>query len=324
MAGLTLMAVAVCRAQIRLGGDAVVVFASADEGRKILTTRDDFVRALSPFDRAARVKTDRDVSEKEFLEFVGRSVCEWTEAEKTAFGSTLDRLRAPLDRLALPWPQAIYLIKTTGAEEGAAAYTRGSALILPQTMLTPGRSVTPHLLAHELFHILSRSNPGLRDRLYQAIGFGKCPALEWPEALRNRKITNPDAPANDHCLRVQLAGADVWAIPVLFSRTDKYDVQRGGEFFDYMEFRLLLVERQGDPPIVKPIYARSELRLVDVGQVGGFYEQVGRNTDYIIHPEEILADNFADLVLGNREVPSPQVPQRMRDVLAARPAPATK
>ena len=38
-----------------------------DEARRILTTRDDFIRALSPFDRAARVKTDKDVSEKEFL-----------------------------------------------------------------------------------------------------------------------------------------------------------------------------------------------------------------------------------------------------------------
>jgi len=320
MAGLVLMAVAVCRAQIRLGGDAVVTFASAEEGRKILTTRDDFIRALSPFDRAVRLKTDRAVSEEQFLQFVGRSVREWTADEKTAFGATLDRLRAPLDRLALPWPKAIHLIKTTGAEEGEAAYTRGSALILPQTMLTPGGSVTPHLLAHELFHILSRSNPGLRDRLYQAIGFVKCPALEWPEALRNRKVTNPDAPASDHCIRVQLAGTDVWAIPILFSRTAKYDVQRGGEFFDYMEFRLLLVERQGDPPIVKPIYAGSEPRLVDVGQVGGFYEQVGRNTQYIIHPEEILADNFADLVLGNREVPSPEVPQKMLDVFANKPA----
>jgi len=28
------------------------VFANADEGRKILTARDEFVQALSPFDRA--------------------------------------------------------------------------------------------------------------------------------------------------------------------------------------------------------------------------------------------------------------------------------
>jgi hypothetical protein len=320
MYGLVLAVVGACEAQIKLSGDTAVTFATADEGRKILTTRDDFIRALSPFDRAARMKTDRDVSEKEFLEFVGQNVLDWTEAEKVSLGSALDRLKAPLDRLALPWPKVIYAVKTTGDEEGGASYTRGQALILPKTLLAPNRPLDPKLVSHELFHILSRSNPGLRDRLYQAIGFVKCTEIEFPEALRSRKITNPDAPANDHCLRVQVAGADAWAVPILFSQAEKYDIQRGGEFFRYMQFQLLLVDRPGDSTSVKPMYAGSQPRLVDIGQVGGFYEQVGRNTQYIIHPEEILADNFADLVMQDRPVPSPEILKKMQDVLTEKPA----
>jgi hypothetical protein len=46
---------------------------------------------------------------------------------------------------------------------------------------------------------------------------------------------------------------------------------------------------------------------------------VGRNTDYIIHPEEILAENFALLVLGAGNVPSPEVLTRMREALAKKP-----
>ena len=34
------------------------------EGKKILTHRDEFVERMSPFDRSARLKTDRTVSEK--------------------------------------------------------------------------------------------------------------------------------------------------------------------------------------------------------------------------------------------------------------------
>ena len=30
----------------------------------------------------------------------------------------------------------------------------------------------------------------------------------------------------------------------------------------------------------------------------GFFEQVGRNTGYIIHPDEILAENFVKLAIG--------------------------
>ena len=318
--GLIVSAAGACQAQIRLSGDTTVAFAPADKGRKILTMRDDFVRALGPFDRAARAKKADDVSEKAFLEFVGQNVLDWTEEEKALVGSALERLRAPFDRLALPWPQAIYFVKTTGKEEGGAPYTRGQALILPQNMLRPKRTLPPRLLAHELFHILSRNNPGLRDRLDQAIGFVRCAEVELPEALRTRKITNPDAPMNDHCIRVQVEGAEVWAVPIIFSRTDRYDVQRGGEFFAYLQAQLLLVERRGDPPVTRPLYMGSQPRLVDFDQVSGFYEQVGRNTEYIIHPEEILADNFAMLVLGNQNVPSPEILKKLQDVLTEKSA----
>lgn len=313
--GVALMVMGLCQAQVKLSGDAVVTFATAGEGRKILTTRDDFIRALSPFDRAARVKTEKDVSEKEFVAFVGRNVLDWTEAEKASLLRALDRLRTPFDRWALPWPTVIRAVKTTGREEGGAAYTRDHALILPQNVLTPSRPLAPRLVAHELFHILSRSNPGLRDRLYQAIGFEKCAEPDLPEMLRSRKITNPDAPANDHCIRVQVAGTDAWAVPILFSRTS-YDVKTGGDFFQYMQFELLLVDRQGESRTTKPIYEGLQPRLVEVGEIAGFFEQVGRNTQYIIHPEEILADNFADLVMQDRSSPSPEILKKMEAVLA--------
>ncbi len=314
--GLVWAAAGIGRAQVKLTDSTTVVFATAEEGRKILTARDDFVRALSPFDRVARMKTDREVSEEAFLEFVGGNVLDWTDAEKAALSTALDSLRTPLARLTLPWPRVIYAIKTTGAEEGDAAYTRANALVLPRSMLPSNRPVDPKLICHELFHILSRSNPALRDRLYTAIGFVKCGAVEFPETLRRRKLTNPDAPANDHCIRVQVNGSDAWAVPILFSRTEKYDVKRGGEFFRYMEFQLLLVEREGDAPRLKPAPAGQPPRLVGTEQVTGFFEQVGRNTEYIIHPEEILADNFVSLVMQDRHVPSPEVLKKLQGVLA--------
>jgi len=55
--------------------------------------------------------------------------------------------------------------------------------------------------------------------------------------------------------------------------------------------------------------------LVGLQQVAGFFEQVGRNTEYIIHPEEILADNFAILILQEHDVPSPGTIQKLGEVL---------
>jgi hypothetical protein len=317
--GLVWATAGVGQAQFKLTDSTTVVFAPAEEGRKILTTRDDFIRALSPFDRAARMKTDREVSEEAFLEFVGRNVLDWTDAEKAALTSTLDSLKKPLGRLALPWPKVIYLVKTTGAEEGNAAYTRANALILPRSMVPANRPIDARLIGHELFHILSRSNPDLRERLYAALGFVKCGEVEFPETLRGRKLTNPDAPANNHCIRVQVNGTNAWAIPILFSRTEKYDVKRGGAFFQYMEFQFLVVEREGGSARLKPVPQGQPPRLVGIAQVTGFFEQVGRNTQYIIHPEEILADNFASLVMQDPNVPSPEILKKLQDVLAEKP-----
>ena len=53
--------------------------------------------------------------------------------------------------------------------------------------------------------------------------------------------------------------------------------------------------------------------LVPFNRVEGFLEQVGRNTNYIIHAEEILASNFEWLVVGgDKPPPSPELLERIR------------
>ena len=47
-----------------------------------------------------------------------------------------------------------------------------------------------------------------------------------------------------------------------------------------------------------------------------FAEKLGQNTDYTIHPEEAMADNFMFLVSG-RKVPNPALLQRIKAVLQA-------
>lgn len=47
----------------------------------------------------------------------------------------------------------------------------------------------------------------------------------------------------------------------------------------------------------------------------GYHEKIGRNTGYIIHPEEVLADNFALLLLGSGKINSPHVLDGMQRIL---------
>jgi hypothetical protein len=52
-----------------------------------------------------------------------------------------------------------------------------------------------------------------------------------------------------------------------------------------------------------------------LGELEGLYEQVGRNTGYLIHPEEILADNFAVLFQKPPKIASPEIIERIRRIL---------
>jgi len=302
-------------AQMNIGDHTTVSFASIDEARAILTDRDDFVQRMSPFDRAARMKTDGNVSEADYLKFVGANVLAWSDSEKQRLVSVFEDLRTELKGLAWSFPKQVFLVKTTGNEEGGAAYTRANAVVFPQGVLqTPAANIRK-MLCHELFHIMSRANPRLREKLYAAIGFIACNEVAFPPELKARKLTNPDAPKNDHCIRIQVEGQKQWAVPILFSSAAKYDVERGGEFFNYLTFQFLLVQRDDEASTVTPIYAGQKPKLVDMADVSGFFEQTGRNTGYIIHPEEILADNFALLKLKAQDVPSPEIIEKMEEIL---------
>ncbi|MGV3754023.1 MAG: hypothetical protein ACO1QS_01420 [Verrucomicrobiota bacterium] len=314
-----LLTAQLAQAQVPLGPHTTLTFATVEEGQKILTSRDDFIQRLSPFDRSARLKTDQEISEAEFLKFVSQNVLAWDETEKQRITSALENIQAKVQALNLPFPKSISLIKTTGSEEGGAPYTRAHAIILPKSSLTGPLAKLQQTLCHELFHILSRANPGLKAQLYGVIGFVRCDELAFPIALRTRKLTNPDAPLNDHFILLQHEGKDVWAVPILFSRTEKYDPARGGEFFNYLQLQFLISERPLATPNAKTSFTGPTVKLVELGQLTGFYEQVGRNTQYIIHPEEILASNFVLLVLGSSTAPSPEIIQRMETVLKTKP-----
>jgi hypothetical protein len=311
-----------CRALAGLPlGGTTVHFASQSEGRQILTAKDEFIQRLSPFDRSARMKTEKAVSEDELLAFIGRNVAEWTKDETQTVQAATEPLQPLLRDLRLSLPPTVQLIKTTGEEEGNAAYTRATAIVLPQSVLSKSQKDLQKLISHELFHIFSRQNPELREKLYGIIGFTKCHEIELPPELERRKITNPDAPRNDHFILLTIDGHESLAVPTLLSRVETYDVKRGGEFFAYLQFQFLVVEKDRRSGNLKAAVEGSSPKLVGMERVSEFMEQVGKNTDYIIHPEEILADNFALLVLDTPNVPSPEILQKMREILTRKTTP---
>ncbi len=290
------------------------VFATAEEGRGILTAKDDFIEQLSPFDRSCRMRTDSVVTEKEFLEFVSNNVRSWEKEEEDRVRPIIATISPKLERFTSLLPKKVYLVKTTGNEEGGVAYTRGTAIIIPARQLTKDNVTLYKILSHELFHIISRQNRQLRDQLYETIGFKKCPQFKFPRTLEHRKITNPDAPMNDHCILVKAGKQSLWVTPILYSNMEKYTSSHSEHFFDYLQVAFLAVARDNGRGRSPTLFKDARPRLYSEDELSGFYEQIGKNTDYIIHPEEILADNFTYLLFGIKEVESPEIIEKMEKV----------
>ena len=305
----------------RLGPDSVIALASLEEGQAVLTNRDDFIQALSDFDRAARLKTDRPVTESEFLVFLGRNVRSWSATESNKLARVCRNVSEKLTGWNLPLPPTVLLVKTSGAEEGQAAYTRQNAIILPEHMARDSDRSLADTLLHELFHVMSRHQPELRKNLYRLIGFTPINDVLYPIELRERKITNPDGYQTGWLINVTNQNQVLPTIPILYANQARYDPKRGGEFFDYLVFKLLVITNENNR--WQPSLAGGSPQLLEAQQAPGFMDQVGKNTGYIIHPDEILADNFVMLLNGETNVPSPAIIAGMKSILSGSTAAET-
>jgi hypothetical protein len=299
---------------ILLTADCEVRFASLEQGREILTTDDAFTASLSRFDLQARLKTDKEVTLADWKQFVSEQVKAWEPAEIEAVSAALARLKTRLEPLRLPLPPTVRLIRTTGAEEANAAYTRGAAIVLPPKVLNYDAVQLDRLLAHELFHILSRHDGAVRAKLYRIIGFEVCEPIALPPSLAPQRITNPDAPRIDCTISLLGANGQTYVgTPVLYSSTKEYDAKKGGTLFQFLLFRLLVVEQRGGR--WEPVIVKGQPVVINPLEEQAFLDKIGQNTNYIIHPDEIMADNFVRLVMADPGVPSPEIIEQMRTVL---------
>jgi hypothetical protein len=303
-------------AELRITARSAVDFASVAQGRAILGRVDEYVRGMNAFDRKLRLDREDALGEADYLNFIQSQVTAWPAEEQQHVAAVVEKLSARLQGLDLPLPPRVLLIRTTGAGEEGDAYTRANAIVLPARNSGAVPEKLLDLLAHELFHLMTRRDPAFRERAYALIGFRLSPQIALPAALAERRIGNPDAPGLDTYVELTVNERPLLAAPVLLAGED-FSLQVGVELSDYWQLRFLAVEPDGRGG-VQPVVAEGSPVLYALHEVGGFFERVGTNTSYLIHPEEILADNFALMVAGGR-VNDPQRLEQLRALFQRAP-----
>ena len=126
-------------------------------------------------------------------------------------------------------------------------------------------------------------------------------------AIGELNITNPDCPVIEHYITI--GGEDM--VLVLHS-TKPYT---GGNVFEkYINVSLMPVTGAGANK--KPVMKDGKPVLYDIQEQPELFEVIGTNTSYILHPEEVCAENFASL-MTERKVRQPEYLEKMKAHLQA-------
>jgi hypothetical protein len=283
-----------------LGKPSLVQFLDSTTASKAIVDDDidGFFDQISIVDMAIQMKTERTASDRNkvlttYKSFLRTSVSTWTMDEKEKLFNLFTRAKAICDKVSPRlYPGSIRLIKIKTNHYGPDVYyTRGRDILIPENIFdnySEERQLP--VMLHEIFHIYSRYNEKTRTDLYNLIGFKKSDRPVVLDAnLAKIILTNPDGVSMNYYMTLSNDGKATDIVPCITSKNRTFKTTSPA-FFDYLNFDLYKITKSGTGFITESD-ANGKTTL-DVSETPSFFAQIKDNTQYIIHPDEIMADNF--------------------------------
>lgn len=307
-----------CQAQaplkeVRLDAKHIVfLLDSAAAGRAVTLDRSDgFFEKVKLAEMSIQMKRELTPSDTResllpaYMEYLKEDASDYTYAESKFTAEVIEKVFKTAESVAPGiFPDTLLLIKTKSRYYGEGVwYTRENCIIIPANELA-SKKTNPFTttMYHELFHVYSRLHPAKSAELYQLIGFESIGYnnLRMPKSLSERILHNPDGV--DFAQMIHLKQPDsttIQAIPVISANNPGFK-KGSDEFFSYLQFNLFQVEKNADGSwkvLTKEDGITSTLTL---DSQPDFFRQIRDNTGYIIHPDEVLADNFSFIMVKQK------------------------
>ncbi len=241
-----------------------------------------------------------------FVDYLRRDVAAFEPEESVFAAEVLQEVFNTCKEVAPDiFPDTLILIKTKGNHYGNSVYyTRENTIVIPDDALSAGlRQMFLSTMYHELFHVYSRLNPEKRVRLYRLIGFEPLglDQLQMPDSLALRVLYNPDGVDFAQKITLDMGnGKTIHAIPVIFSKNLGFKPGKRA-FFSYVEFSLFQIEKNDRGIWSVRTKDDGYSSTLNMREVPDFFRQIKDNTGYIIHPDEVLADNFSFIMLAKKD-----------------------
>lgn len=293
----TVMLLTACNGDEPLPAPVVINyhFASKSEGQQLMASNTAYYNSLNQNDIDWRMK--RTGATLDELKALGQaSVCEFSGKEKKKLAEAVKFVGQRLAALgvgSLPFPQEdIVFVKTTTDEEpDAGAYTHGTVIYVGGPALKEklnNKKWMHYAVAHELFHCLTRNSPDFRRKMYSLIGFTATGTdFTFSPEITEKIFTNPDVEHYDSYAEFTIEGikrrCTLMALYTAAWAEAYAEVGEEASFFDFSDSYLV------------PIDALDT--YYPISEVPDFWDVVGKNTDYVLAPEECMADNFAFAVV---------------------------
>lgn len=289
-------------------------FADREEAVELYLSNTAYFAGATPYDLQFRLQR-KDATAEMLMAFGAEQMMDFTEKEKAVLVAAMEEIEALLKekKLHLPQISEITFIRSTQAEEPGSAYTRGTQIymdgLIPTLLAGRGGEHQEGLaiLVHELFHCLTRNAPDFRRDMYRLIGFQIVDQeFDLPAEVRSISVSNPDVERHDAYAEFTIDGEKRKCTLVLIS---KKPFERPGDSLNYlMDVALVPVETNENG---QPYYLMKESE--------DYRKVFGTNTDYVIDPEECMADNFSYALVygpnGSKHFPDPELLQAILELL---------
>ena len=283
-------------------------FATVEEGQQLMRDRTLFHAQIAESTLGFFLQRKGGTLE-DYIAYSVEQVMAFTPEEEQRVNDTLDWLSDQLEKhgLSLPDPGEITFVKSTSMEAlGSAGYTSGGTIFLGWFTYTPmyyTDEMFRELVVRELSHCLSRLYPEYQQALYSLIHFTVLDQdIEVPEEILNQIIANPDVEHHNSYATFTIGGEKKDCYLVFL--TDSVFEEPGDTFFEGMY--------SGVVPL-------DESRVYRVDEVDDFWDVVGRNTNYVEDPEELMATSLAYAIMhlddGYDSFPNPEILEGIVDYL---------
>lgn len=270
-------------------------FADREEAVKCYLSNEEYFEGFSPCDIQYKTQNINGTLE-DVKEFGSSQMQEFTEEEKEILSDLFAEMEEDLSKqgYVLPDMDEITLIRSTqGEESGSGAYTHGTQIYMGQYLMDiiSDDDESTHLYGksimwHEIFHCLTRSNPDFRKEMYEIIGFTIGDEdFKIPPSVYEKFISNPDVEHHNSYASFNIDGERKDCFMALIA--EKPFKEKGDSFFDCMAG--VLVPTDGSD-----VYYHNT-------DADNFFDLIGRNTGYVIDPEECMADNFSYAITYGRD-----------------------